>query len=1340
MVLQRGVPIKVWGTQSANRDVTVRFAGQTVTGKSDEKGTWEVTLAPLEANAKGQTLIATGKSTARLENVVVGEVWLFGRQTTIEVSLKATAKGPVSEEPFVRYFSIETCARAEPQADLPPAGDVSGGRILSTPLTISQPRVTYENAHGPWRVCTSEGAGGLSGAAYYFARDLQNELGVPVGVIDIPMGPSVLESWMSPRALKEVDPEGKLYGKQRVGHGDRYADRIKQWNEKEAWAAYEKSLAAWKVQTAGRLRNGNCQTGEAPVTPVFPGNLLLYPSGCYNACIVPIQRFPMRGVLLYQGANYPHFAYRDVGKDFSPRQAVNAMWTSYTYKKLHRYGLHEKSFPAFVPDWRRTWGNDDLAFGIIQPCGSGSKVFTHDTGSKLAFYREAQAKTCAALAKTGLIVAFDLSQPGSRQVRDEKELGIRCLRWALADVYGRKDVVASGPELSSSELSKNAIILHFAGPHGLKTSDGKELRGFQIGRQIRNDQGAMTIDFVVAPATIAGNTVVVSTKPMPDATAVRYAWATSPDGNLVNDKGLPAAPFRTDDFKGGGPRGPSLPEEFSRPMNEWKEQVQILTGQQGRTMPLGPTGLNGYILGRNIFVHGVDPRSPADGIIQVGDALVAANGKTFGADPRIVLGTAIDESQREASKGALKLTIVRGGEVKQVDLQLEVMGSYSETSPYDCPKVAKILANAREYIVEQMGADGNVGLCGGSSGLQLLSSGDPRYLDPVRRIVRRLIPKAMQLKPQGTQNPWVWHPSYEAIFLCEYYMATGDTSVLPAIKRYRDFFAYAQDHMFYAWSHGGSPGSVPTTAYAGLAYGRVNMAGLPCFVAWALTRECGVPVDEKLFEGAEDFFRKKIVDGRVPYGANVIGPLKDVVRPENFGRGLLPGGNGKNGAAAVVFNLINPGDPVSRQCAAVVADSYQRREKGHGGEFFSYLWGPIGASLAGRDAFVNFMAKQRWYYALTRRFDHGLITLQGGVRAGKHLNCGPEYPTGAYCLGYAVPDKGLRILGGPKSVFGQKWTGAMAEAVKLHQGKRYDKCLTLLAANDGVARTEAGQQLAKASRNALASIGMTLAAIKRDVELGDLYMAKRRLEALELIAPASLEPCARLKTRLADEKNAQVLKAGGRFYANNRKVLVNNATYVEAVASPKHRKSRDAMVALSKDASAGVYRRWAGDLLAKFPIPAVEQERWVMLTKPNEHPWRMTVAEREPLLPKDWKDESCDESGWYQTTLPNIWWLDHWGVWRTTFRLSDKEQYRKLRLSMCFLFCSDIEVFLNGKKIVRGEKGVELCDGVPSIILGPKAMRLLRKGENQLVIKALNSHRWSVYGVETFQFRLEGTQ
>jgi len=1340
MVLQRGEPVRVWGRANAGEKVTVAFAGQSKAVTAGKDGKWMAVLGPLAASGEGRRLVVRGaKSKVVFGDVLVGEVWLFARQSTIDVSLADTPEGTktaaAANVPAVRYFSISPAARPAPQEDFPPEGDLSGGRIFHSPIELPKRDTSAAKPPaGPWRVCSPATAGALSGAAFHFARDLQVALGVPVAVIDMAMGPSVMGSWLSRDVLEMAGTSDTSFGNA-VPHAG-------PWNEKEAGEKHAEAMAKWEKNLANKRRHGESTNLIKPAVPVNPGYLLLLPGGCYNACVVPMRHMTMRGVLLYQGANYPYFPFRQLGKDFDPAEACNAYYSSYTYKKFLRYGITHKNFTALVPDWRKTFGDEKLAFGILQPCGSGNDRHTRDVlSSQLARFREVQAVTCRREPNAGLIVTFDLAQSGSRQPRDEAEVGRRSLRWALAEVYGRKDAVHTGPVYKSMTKKGNRIVLQFGaeGGKGIRAGGGGKLTGFTIGQKYEDHKGKTRSRFIPANARIVdGGKIEVSSDAMAEPAAARYAWATAPEGNLVNAAGLPASPFRTDDWAAEEDDFRALAGDFKKPMSEWDEPAMLLYGEKVASDTLGPTGLRGYSLGRNILVGSIEPGSPADGVVQVNDALIGANGRMFGIDPRVVLGTAIDESQTAEKKGILRLKLVRSGEVKEVEVPLEVTGAYSDTAPYDCPKSQKTLVDARAYIVEQMGADGNSGLCGAHSGLLLLSSGEARHLDPARRIVRKIIPGAMRLKPEGPSNPWNWHPAYEAIFLAEYYLATGDKQVIPALKRYALFFGYTQDDVLGAWGHSGAPGK-HNYGYAGAAKGRVNSVGTACFLAWTLIGECRLRVDPAAFGRAEAYFRKHTIDGMLGYGAEPRKTrLKDMFPPEDFGKGLLPGCNGKAAAAGVSFHLLEPGGKITAEVAAEVADSYTRRERGHGGEFFSYVWGPIAASLGERAAFVNFMEKQRWYYALCRRWDHGFSCQYGGGDSVKYLRYGPEFPTGGYALAYAIPGGGLRILGGAPSVFSQELPEALAPARKLYDAKQYARSATAL--KQWLQTPDLPSPAKRLARGLLAaaermdqSVRLTIEQITADIAAGDLYMANARLAALQPILAEGDTRCDAVKAALADPNSAAVLEAGKTFYAHHGKQLASGTRYVEGIAI--NARARGAMAGLAKNPAAGVYAKRAAKLLAENPAEEGADAEWTPLLPQNQHPWRLFCAEREDQLPDGWKRPDFDDSKWYKTTFPNSWWLDHWAIMRTRFELTDAKQYSKLRLAMRFEFCLDTDVYLNGQKIVRCERGV--C-AEPAIVLGEKEMAYLKPGENILTVKSLNWFRWNGITLHPFKVRLDG--
>jgi sialate O-acetylesterase len=1323
MVIQQQKPINIWGWADKGEAITVSFSGQQAATTAGDDGTWMVTLKAAKATAAPQSMTVKGKTTVALKDVLIGEVWFFGRQSAIDISLGKRAPKSASDAPLVRFFSIERCARPEPQTDLPPKGDLSGGRILFYPADIELKERSV-NAHGPWRIANNTENVDMSAAAFVYARDLSKRLKVPVGIIDVPMGSSVLESWMSPSAVTAAGADEYSY---LTG-----PEKVKAWDPAEEQAKYATAMVKFEAGLKDQYRQGNGTNKSQPLQPVHPGYLLLSTSGCYNATIWPLRNLGMRGVLLYQGACYPHAPYVDILNqsthlDFI--KACNAYYTSYNYQKFVRYDRQGQSIPHFIPDWRKTFGDDQLAFALIEPIGSGNEDNDKDIhlawlNGYLPWYREAVAKTCKETPGAGLIAAHDLRKPGSRQPSDESVLAERCLNWALGTVY-KKEKSKTGPLFDSIKDEGKQIRVTFkaGSARELKTSDGKTVHGFWTGKKTETDKGKETSLFLPATARISGDTIIVSKAEMNDATDVRYDWTTLADGNLVDGTGLPLLPFRTDSFGRKG-LGPVKEKELDKPMNEWTEPSQLFYGKQGSIDTLGATGLRGYSLGVNIVIKAIEPGSPADGIVMLDDALVGANGTMFGKDPRKVLGRAIDESQNPEYKGTLTLKLVRNGDVKEVELTLETLPAYSDTSPYDCPRASKILSDGREYIFAQMGAENATAMRGAWVGLNLLSSGEPRYQNLVRRTAHAIIAKTDKLKPHGTQAPWHWHPAYEALFLSEYYLATGDKGTLPALQRYHDFLLlYGPGHRG-VWSHGPNQGKDRGD------YGALNGLGSVIMTSLVLMGEGGIKVDQPAFNKARAYFDKYTQYGRIIYGTGLPQSLKEMgFKPADLGKGIQPTGNGSSASSAVLWKLMEPKGTKWRECAEAVADSYQSREYGHGGHFYSFVWGPVGASLAGKQKLAKFMREQRWYYALLRRFDHGLHD-QSKDSSGSYTKYGTEYPTAGLSLGYAIPEKGLRITGKEASLFARTFEGDLATAVEFYQNREYETCV-LFMKEKKIAHAELSTQVERMIK----SIVLTRAAIEKDLKAGDLFMAQSRLTGLKPVVKEGTPWLTTFEKVLSDPVNKDVLNAGKIFYDNRKKIQDGpTAMFVEKVRVSEG--SRGSMGGLARNPKAGAYRKLAADYLAANPsIMEKDDATWTELLAPMHHLWFLTYAEQKRYLPKDWLAETYNRKGWYTTTLANVWPINHWAVLRTSFRLKGPKDYKRLKLIMRFEFCENTAVYLNGTKIVQCEAGVS---EMQSLILSDQALKLLRKGENHIAVIALNMGRWNGITNHPFNVHLEG--
>ena len=420
---------------------------------------------------------------------------------------------------------------------------------------------------------------------------------------------------------------------------------------------------------------------------------------------------------------------------------------------------------------------------------------------------------------------------------------------------------------------------------------------------------------------------------------------------------------------------------------------------------LGPTGARGWLWSwrlettdsRQILVTKVDAHSPADGVLAVGDVILGAGGKLFADDARKSFGRAIAQAETHQARGALKLIIWRKGARKNVQIKLSVMGSYSDTAPYNCAKSAKILDAGCRYIAAK-------GLRGGIpaqiNALALLASGKREYLPMVREFARKCGPRGLKLRLHGGEGMVAWSWGYTNLFLTEYYLATGDEYVLPAIREFSTNIARGQSGVG-TWGHGMAWPQINEGREGGMlgGYGALNQAGLVCQTSMVLAAKCGVKdtVVRKAIERGNKFFGFYIGKGAIPYGDH---------RPG----WQVHDDNGKNSIATVMFDLQNHTAGATFFSRMVTA-SYGERERGHTGNYFSYLWGPLAASRAGKEAAAAFLKEQRWFYDLGRRAD-GSFPYQGGAgSAGSEHKYGNWDCTGSHILSCALPLKKLYITG-----------------------------------------------------------------------------------------------------------------------------------------------------------------------------------------------------------------------------------------------------------------------------------------------------------------------------------------
>ena len=338
----------------------------------------------------------------------------------------------------------------------------------------------------------------------------------------------------------------------------------------------------------------------------------------------------------------------------------------------------------------------------------------------------------------------------------------------------------------------------------------------------------------------------------------------------------------------------------------------------------------------------------------------------------------------------------REGKTDSVTIQLRILGSYHDRSPWDCEKSAKIIDAGCAHIVNNLkeGIDGKVNV------LALLASGNEEYMPIVRDYARRLGPTDLRLDMSPASGMASWHWGYTNLLLTEYFLATGDREVLPAIREYTVRLAQGQSGVgtwghtmaWPQWNDGKTHGRLG-------GYGALNQAGLVCHLSLVLGKKCGVehPVVDQAIERGNAFFGFYIGKGSIPYGDH----------PPNAS---FHDDNGKNSIAALLFDLQDH-EAGARFFSRMTVASYGERERGHTGNYFSYLWGALGAMRAGPEAVSSYLKEQRWFFDLNRGHD-GKFPYQGGAgSSGAEHKYSRWDCTGAFLLSYLLPEGRLHMTG-----------------------------------------------------------------------------------------------------------------------------------------------------------------------------------------------------------------------------------------------------------------------------------------------------------------------------------------
>jgi hypothetical protein len=416
--------------------------------------------------------------------------------------------------------------------------------------------------------------------------------------------------------------------------------------------------------------------------------------------------------------------------------------------------------------------------------------------------------------------------------------------------------------------------------------------------------------------------------------------------------------------------------------------TEPLNAAQPENFNLGPTGLQGVSAGSSITVTGVEKGSPADGKIAKGDQLLGTGRGKFGKNPRRDLADAIDAA--ESAEGAGKLVVLlKGG--RKVELPLEVLGSYSDTAPYDCPKSKAIITRTAEYLARAGKSEDGKLL---TRLLGLMATGEEKYIAVAAEAIRTADwakPDAAKidqlLKGDIDMGSVGWYWGYYLVTLSEYYLLTQDKSVLPAIRTYALGLSRGQDAAGL-WGH-----RMATTTRNGRlpGYAQMNQSSLSNFMGLLLAWKCGVHDDvlKQAIARTSAFYVTFIGRGTLPYGVH---------EPKDS----LFNNNGMSGSAALCMALAGNAEG-ARFFSQQAATSFDGLEIGHASTFFNPLWTPLGSALSGRDVTREFFKRSRWFWTIYRTWDGGASRFGGKQNEGSQA--------GVALLMYCLPRRALYITG-----------------------------------------------------------------------------------------------------------------------------------------------------------------------------------------------------------------------------------------------------------------------------------------------------------------------------------------
>ena len=499
MVLQRELPVRVWGTAEPGATVNVRIQEQDASAVADERGNWSCTLAPLQVSDAQTLEVCAGSKCVTLEDVAVGEVFVAAGQSNMEFWMRYDQDveefRPTCDNPRIRFYDQPKCSYPGQMEDF-----------------------DYSKV-GIWRKATPEDLDYFSAVGYYFARGLEMVLDVPVGIVGCNYGGTKSSSWMTPEHARAVQPEqvaafneqlqGLSYeellanGRLNKMHNDKGYATWPAWNEFFLpQTRTEKEGAAFMAAAMeGAEEDANLKPGILTPTKDAPGALFTY-------MVLPLAGFSTRGVLWYQGES------DDENAGARARYA--------------------EALRTIIADWREAWQRDDLPFMVVQLPGFGTWAGMGMPAHDWPTIRAGQEQVVDEDEHVWLCSISDLGNKYDIHPKEKKPVGERLSLLVLRHLLGM-GVPADAPRCVGAERKGPWVILHFEHAEGGLVIAGAEVNALELlsdGTPVAFQAGARGDRLVLAPS-----------EPVAGPLEVRFAQNNWYRVNLYNAAQIPAVPF-----------------------------------------------------------------------------------------------------------------------------------------------------------------------------------------------------------------------------------------------------------------------------------------------------------------------------------------------------------------------------------------------------------------------------------------------------------------------------------------------------------------------------------------------------------------------------------------------------------------------------------------------------------------------------------------------------------------------------------------------------------------------------------------------------------------------------